>query len=206
MTLTRTDQAQWFDGQTLGDLVPLLSADCPLVMERDLVPLPECHGHAGANLVLAVSTETAMRLSVAHAFVSVVAARAGLSLQTRQDAEAALQEALGNAVLHGNLGMSSLLRQTQDGLLTFAQQLHDRLADPVLARRPIVIDARWGAARLEIGVRDVGDGFDPASWEKGPSLPGAASGRGLDMIASLCDDISFADRGRAIRMTFRAKG
>src|SRR5687767_2298875 len=47
----------------------------------------------------------------------------------------ALHEALSNAVLHGNLGISSALKEQEDD--AFAEALARNAADPTLAGRPV---------------------------------------------------------------------
>src|SRR5262245_12782333 len=53
----------------------------------------------------------------------------------------ALQEALSNAVLHGNLGLSSSLKEQGDD--AFARAVTERCADPAYARRVVDVQASF---------------------------------------------------------------
>jgi len=87
----------------------------------------------------------------------------------------ALAEALSNAILRGNQ------------------------EDPA---KQVWVRAELYPEWIRIGVRDEGDGFDPAQVPA-PTATAALeweSGRGLFIIKSLADQVEFNDRGNAIWM------
>ena len=106
-----------------------------------------------------------------------------VALSDRQDGvELALREAVSNAVIHGSK------------------------ADP--SKTVSIHVAFDGAHRLVFVVRDRGTGFDPCAV---PSPLGrerllAPSGRGIHLIRTLMDEVSFRDGGREIWMAILARG
>ena len=114
-----------------------------------------------------------------------------------------LGEALGNAVIHGNLAIPSHLRTTAKGFEHFRNILRERLADPALAcRRVEICVAACGADYLTVSVSDQGQGFDLAGQVARSVQSGAKCGRGLGLIRRLCSSMLGEDGGRTLVMTF----
>ena len=70
----------------------------------------------------------------------------------------ALHEAITNAVLHGNLGLSSALKEQGDA--AFAEAMAQRAADPLLAGRKVDIVVETSPQRSLWTITDQGRGFD----------------------------------------------
>ncbi len=113
----------------------------------------------------------------------------------------ALHEAVDNAVFHGNLEVSSALRdsghpETYTGL---AEQR--RQQSPYRERR-ISLSVRLTDDEATFIVRDDGPGFDPQSVPD-PTLPenlSRPSGRGLLLIRSFFDEVQHYGRGNEVRL------
>lgn len=118
------------------------------------------------------------------------------------DLRLALQEAVSNAVMHGNLCLDGRLRSSREGLAVFTRTMQHRLADPRFTRRPVTIAADWNQTHLVIRVEDRGRGFQPPAVSL-PVAPKACSGRGIGQIRALCQRVSFTRQGRRISMRFR---
>jgi anti-sigma regulatory factor (Ser/Thr protein kinase) len=117
----------------------------------------------------------------------------------------ALHEALANAVVHGNLELPSDLKDRDDS--SFAEALAQRAADPVLADRSVDILVDYDGERCRWIVTDQGKGFDVArvlerlqSDEPAVSL---ASGRGILIMRSFLDEVSYEDGGRRLVLTLQ---
>lgn len=121
--------------------------------------------------------------------------------------ELALAEALGNSIIHGNLGLQSDLRHSLAGLVEFNTRLAQRLADPTLASRRVTVTAiplqREG---ISISVTDDGDGFDIDHELKKPVDVAAKSGRGLGLIRKVSSEIEGSNGGRTLTMRFLRTG
>lgn len=118
----------------------------------------------------------------------------------------ALTEALDNAVHHGNLELSSDLRQgINDGAwhAAIAQRRH---AAPYKDRR-IYVTVEMSKSEVAIKIRDEGPGFDHTK------LPDPTdecnlercSGRGVFLVRNLMDEVRFNDAGNEITLIKRSR-
>src|SRR5581483_9519496 len=70
----------------------------------------------------------------------------------------ALHEALSNAVVHGNLELSSELKERGDE--SFAEALAERAADPVRSARTVEVRVDYDGRLCRWTILDQGQGFD----------------------------------------------
>ena len=139
---------------------------------------------------------------VAQIFTEALNKRLNFTPSRYGNIHLALHEALVNGLIHGNLQISSDLRQSAKDYVKYSQILKDRLTDPAYARKSISIWANWDAQKLEIKIRDEGAGYSiSTTMEKKPDTK-AKSGRGLKMIASTADSCTIEDFGREITLSF----
>jgi CheY-like chemotaxis protein/anti-sigma regulatory factor (Ser/Thr protein kinase) len=113
----------------------------------------------------------------------------------------ALEEAITNAIYHGNLELSSELRQ--EGADAYRRQLEERRRQAPYEERRIQVEAkvsRWEAIYV---IRDEGPGFDPATLPDptDPTNLGRLSGRGLLLIRTFMDEVSYNARGNENTLT-----
>jgi CheY-like chemotaxis protein/anti-sigma regulatory factor (Ser/Thr protein kinase) len=112
----------------------------------------------------------------------------------------ALDEALTNAMWHGNLECSSKLREG-DGR-EFDELLTKRRQEPPYCHRKLDVQATFSHAQATIVVRDEGPGFD-VSQIPDPTDPEnlvKASGRGLLLIRAFMDEVFHNATGNQITM------
>src|SRR5262249_53533780 len=95
----------------------------------------------------------------------------------------ALNEALTNSVYHGNLGISSKLKEESDS--AFAEVVAARCADSDVARRHVDIHVSYDGRCIRWVFTDQGEGFDAAAalrrLDEGGQDSLRPSGRGLLM-------------------------
>jgi anti-sigma regulatory factor (Ser/Thr protein kinase) len=120
-----------------------------------------------------------------------------------------LQEALANAMIHGNLELSSELKEAGDS--SFAEALARRAADPRLAGRCVDVLFDYDGGRCRWTITDEGPGFDFASFlrrlESDESENLLASGRGILIMKSFMDELKYQDGGRRLVLTlYRQSG
>jgi CheY-like chemotaxis protein/anti-sigma regulatory factor (Ser/Thr protein kinase) len=115
----------------------------------------------------------------------------------------ALHEALTNAMLHGNLGLNSALRES-DEKEYYRLSLERRTQAPYADRR-VRVTARFTPEELVFVVGDDGSGFDPATLPDptDPSNLGKVSGRGLLLIQTFMDRVGHNSKGNEITMAKR---
>ncbi len=115
----------------------------------------------------------------------------------------ALREALVNAIHHGNLEVSSDLRERGDD--SYFELVEERRRVAPYADRRVHLTARESRDEAVYIVRDEGPGFDPSSLPD-PTDPANLSkehGRGLLLIRTFMDEVSHNDRGNEITMIKR---
>ncbi|MFQ5526481.1 MAG: response regulator [Thermoanaerobaculia bacterium] len=118
----------------------------------------------------------------------------------------AIQEAVRNAMHHGNLEVSSQLRQ--ESVVHYNAKVEERLEDEVFARRRVTVKAEFGVEALRCRVRDEGPGFDPSTVPD-PTDPEnllKTSGRGIYLITMFMDSVEYNHSGNEIVMTKRLAG
>ncbi|MCS6850065.1 MAG: response regulator [Gemmataceae bacterium] len=115
----------------------------------------------------------------------------------------ALEEALVNALYHGNLEVSSELRQEGDE--PFYRLAEQRRRQPPYCDRRIYVCARFSREAGTFIIRDEGPGFDPATVPDptDPENLGKTSGRGLLLIQTFMDEVRFNAVGNEITMIVR---
>jgi CheY-like chemotaxis protein/anti-sigma regulatory factor (Ser/Thr protein kinase) len=115
----------------------------------------------------------------------------------------ALEEALMNAVHHGNLELSSeLLREGHEPYRRLAAERRRQF--PYQDRR-VYCAAHLSGAEAVFVIRDEGPGFDPAGLPD-PTDPAnleKVSGRGLLLIRTFMDAVTFNDKGNQITLLKR---
>ena len=115
----------------------------------------------------------------------------------------ALQEALLNAIYHGNLEVSSQLRQTNEKV--YHDLVQSRCRQPAFEKRRVHFHIKMSAAEAVYIVRDDGQGFDPSTLPD-PTDPvnlDRVGGRGLLLIRTFMDHVAHNQRGNEITMIKR---
>jgi len=116
----------------------------------------------------------------------------------------ALHESLINAIEHGNLEISSELREGKRPE-SYRKLRELRRQQQPYCDRKVHVRARISREAAVFVVRDEGVGFDPSRL-RDPIAPGnleRCSGRGLLLIRTFMDEISFNRSGNQITMTKR---
>ncbi|MDG3005850.1 response regulator [Paludisphaera mucosa] len=117
----------------------------------------------------------------------------------------ALQEALSNAMFHGNLEVSSDLRQEDERIF---HELADARRDvPPYRDRRIHVTAEIDRGSATFRIRDEGPGFDTAGLDApfDPESLTRIGGRGMILIRAFIDEVSHNDSGNEITMIVRRK-
>ena len=137
----------------------------------------------------------------------------------------ALEEAITNAVYHGNLEMDSALRDESESRY-YSEARERALREPYRSRRvhveltvartgdperpgaddPDVVPRDPAGPNLKFYIEDEGRGFDPADLPD-PTDPEnllKAHGRGLLLVRTFMDEVSHNDRGNAVTLVKRA--
>jgi CheY-like chemotaxis protein len=115
----------------------------------------------------------------------------------------ALQEALANALCHGNLEVSSELRESDP--LGYCAMLEERRQMMPYQARSVHVTARISRTEAVFVIRDEGPGFD-ISRVPDPTDYGnldKASGRGMLLMRTFMSEVRYNDRGNQVTLVKR---
>lgn len=116
----------------------------------------------------------------------------------------ALDEALLNAMVHGNLEVSSDLRQVDDGK-PYWDMIAKRKQEPPYKDRRVTVRLQASSESAMFTIRDEGPGFD-ANLIRDPTDPEnleQIGGRGLLLINAFMDEVNHNELGNEITMLKR---
>lgn len=116
----------------------------------------------------------------------------------------ALDEALSNAIIHGNLEVSSKLREGDGSAYKDLIEERQRLAP--YADRRVTIDVLLDALTAKFVIRDEGPGFDMSSLPDphDPENLLRASGRGITLMHAFLDEVTYNDKGNEVTLRLDA--
>jgi CheY-like chemotaxis protein/anti-sigma regulatory factor (Ser/Thr protein kinase) len=115
----------------------------------------------------------------------------------------ALEEALNNALFHGNLELDSETREGNRAV--YREMVEQRRKSEPYCRRKIYIEATLTNDEGRFLVRDEGPGFDPLELPD-PTDPAnleKPSGRGLLLMRTFMDDVKFNEAGNQVTLIKR---
>lgn len=118
----------------------------------------------------------------------------------------ALEEALLNAIIHGNLQVSSALRERSDD--AFRRLIERRRRDPEFAARRVRLACDVDDECARIVIRDEGPGFNVSALPdpRDPQHLLRASGRGILLMRTFMDEVSFNATGNEVTLIKRRGG
>jgi CheY-like chemotaxis protein/anti-sigma regulatory factor (Ser/Thr protein kinase) len=111
-----------------------------------------------------------------------------------------LEEALVNALYHGNLELSSHLRDEEPE--KYERLVKERSRKPPYCQRRIFVDAKLSREALVFVVRDEGPGFDPKLLPD-PTEPAnleRVSGRGVFLMRTFLDEVFYNSSGNQVTL------
>ncbi len=112
----------------------------------------------------------------------------------------ALEEALVNALYHGNLELSSHLRDEEPE--EYERLLEERRNKAPYMQRRIFVDAKLSREALVFVIRDEGPGFDPQGLPD-PTAPAnleRVSGRGVFLMRTFLDEVYYNSSGNQVTL------
>ena len=112
----------------------------------------------------------------------------------------ALEEALRNALFHGNLELTSEQREGDSEI--YQRLIDDRTSKEPYASRRLEVTIEVGPTTGRFVICDQGPGFDPARLPDptDPENIEKVSGRGLLLMRTFMDEVSFNETGNRVTM------
>jgi CheY-like chemotaxis protein/anti-sigma regulatory factor (Ser/Thr protein kinase) len=116
----------------------------------------------------------------------------------------ALEEALSNAIIHGNLEVSSKLRERDDN--AYGDLISERSRTAPYAGRRVIIEAQLDAESALFTIRDEGPGFDISTLPDphDPENLLRSSGRGLTLMHAFLDEVRYNEKGNEVTLRMNA--
>ena len=117
----------------------------------------------------------------------------------------ALEEALVNAMVHGNLEVSSTLRDLEDD--SFEREIAFRLQSSPYENRRVELIARFTESQVTFTIRDEGPGFEVDAVPDCTDIEnlGLTHGRGLFLMRAFMDEVVHNDMGNQVTMVKRRR-
>ena len=115
----------------------------------------------------------------------------------------ALEEALRNAMYHGNLELTS--EQREGDPVKYQELVEDRNARDPFAGRVLTVTVHVTPTSGRFTIRDQGPGFDPRKLPDptDPENLEKVSGRGLLLMRTFMDEVTFNESGNQVTMVKR---
>jgi CheY-like chemotaxis protein/anti-sigma regulatory factor (Ser/Thr protein kinase) len=115
----------------------------------------------------------------------------------------ALEEALVNAVIHGNLEVGSELRERSDG--AYERLIGERRRMPRYAERRVHVACEISGEAAAVVIRDEGPGFDTSRIPdpRDPERIAMASGRGVLLMRTFMDEVTYNAAGNEVTLVKR---
>ncbi len=189
--------------QTLFEMpiTALIDANASLKSIKDFI----CHHKEYTNkngLGFLLTGPIIYRFDIAMVFASALRSRFPISDFRFDSIHLALHEALVNGLIHGNLHLTSGMRQSTNDYIAYGDLLRKRLSTPAFARKAIDISSEWTDDKMKIIIRDEGMGYSLSEILKNPPSVKSKTGRGLRIIASAADSCTIDNYGREISLSF----
>ncbi len=110
----------------------------------------------------------------------------------------ALHEALVNAIEHGNLELSSSLKETPH----YLEEMEKRITESPYADRQVLVETTITPTSFTCEITDEGPGFDWRSLPdpRDPENLFKPHGRGIILMANYFDRMTFNEQGNSIKM------
>jgi anti-sigma regulatory factor (Ser/Thr protein kinase) len=160
----------------------------------------------GKGLYLSISTRAAFDLPLSLEFCIAIWERLpAFSVHRREKVEFALQEAIANALVHGNLGVPGSLKESAQGFETYCAMLSERLLDAAYADRRLEIAGLFlNGQSMKLTITDQGEGF--VICEESLEQACSKTGRGMAFLRELSDQMQIDDNGRRVNLFFHDEG
>lgn len=113
----------------------------------------------------------------------------------------ALEEALLNALYHGNLELSTRLRDAD--LELYYELARRRAAEYPHVSRKVRVHVSLTREEAGFEVTDEGPGFKHATFPNDPGVMSLPFGRGIVLMKSVMDEVAFNTQGNSVRLTKR---
>jgi len=191
-----------FSGVERGNFAALLARDLDFYVEwAGVEETTKILATAQGDLRLSTTTRTAFQVVNGAAIAGLMARRGLIEAVKIADVGGAIQEAVANAVMHGNLAMRRSDTADEEDFITFHRTVRQRIDGPEGLSHRVTIDVEDHSAEVVVRIADQGSGFDPADVV---ATDFGSSGRGLGIMKSRARQLHHENGGRVAVLTFQS--
>jgi CheY-like chemotaxis protein/anti-sigma regulatory factor (Ser/Thr protein kinase) len=160
-------------------LARMTGSECEFDLDNDLSLVPPLIGYLRCRMTQVAACDDVMTIRVS----------------------VALEEALLNAIFHGNLELGSEIRDLDHDI--YQELLEKRRTSAPYRNRRVKVTGRFRRDRAEFVIRDEGPGFDPEKLPDPTELVNLdkTCGRGVLLMRTFMDQIHYNDSGNEVTMT-----
>lgn len=203
--MTARDICFW-SAKSAASLACALAPPVCTVIERDPArpdAVPAADVPCAANrLTLQVLSPTASREPVARLFTQALAARLAFCERLEERIGVALQEAVANALVHGNLELSWRTATDDASVDAYYEEMERRLAKRPWSARFVTVRAAWTGAELTIVVEDEGTVWEDADKPADDKVI-RPYGRGFIMMRAMSDGLAIDSKAHRVTLGFK---
>lgn len=145
-----------------------------------------------------VENDVNLLLSLSRHLQQMLGDAWGIDRTDRLRSGTALEEALLNALYHGNLEVSSDLKEIDHA--AFYKLVEERRNSSPWRDRRIHVNVRLTAHEVEVAIRDEGPGFDPSKLPDptDPENLDRPCGRGVMLMRAFMDEVCYNGQGNEV--------
>lgn len=182
--------------ETIGSV--LIAAGCERANQRILARVVESHTR------IVIETNRSLVDALLEYLRGIIQSIHGLDSADHVRLCIALDEALANALYHGNLELSSSLRDGADGN-RFYELADERSGQSPWQDRRIEVAITLSEGQLQVVVRDEGPGFDVSKLPDptDPEYIARPHGRGVMLMRTFLDEVRYNDVGNELTLIKR---
>lgn len=184
------------------DLLPTVNSVIGVAQQRRTEPAPMSNVDQ-LDQAYVLNNDAALVTPLVASLVDQAASMGLCDEADRTRLGVALEEALVNALYHGNLEVSSELRESD--YEAYYELVSQRRNSPPFCDRRIRVQARLDHEQATFVIRDEGPGFNPdavADPTDSSNLE-KVSGRGLFLMRTFLDEVRYNDRGNEVTLVKR---
>jgi CheY-like chemotaxis protein/anti-sigma regulatory factor (Ser/Thr protein kinase) len=157
----------------------------------------------GSDMHICIETRMPVVQSLLRYLRQIINTTRGIPKNEHVRIGVALEEAVLNAYYHGNLEVSSKLRETNDE--DYHRLAAERCELSPYSHRSLNIEIKRTVDELSVCIRDEGPGFDVSSLPDptDPELLARPHGRGVMLMRTFLEDVRYNERGNEVTLVKR---